>query len=275
MQNKFSQVSGSGVPVQELIDTLKDIERSDDVSARANQIENLRSRVMSPHHSQKLVEILGALEVPDQLGGGTSVVDPQTGNKYPNTSNLIQDYLSELEALNKMSERSFNLEKFAQPPHGKKKTRGNPFRVLMGKVGKLLDHGLARRDITRYLLKEKIWNEDTIEKAVKIVKDYNKKKRLKGHDKSEKDSKKVEAQTLPNGPDREWPRLAVDYAKRSSGELIASICWLNSLMKVTPERADIKEVADRSGVKTMMKDIKSELIKRGMSEKDLSSILVK
>jgi hypothetical protein len=61
----------------------------------------------------------------------------------------------------------------------KKKTRGNPFKVLMGKVGKLLDHGLSKNQITRYLAKQKYWNNDTIEKAVDIVKDYNKKKHKK------------------------------------------------------------------------------------------------
>ena len=54
----------------------------------------------------------------------------------------------------------------------KKKTRGNPFRVLMGKVGKLLDHGIEKNDIARYLAKLKYWNKETIERAVDIVKDY-------------------------------------------------------------------------------------------------------
>jgi len=59
----------------------------------------------------------------------------------------------------------------------KKKTRGNPFRVLMGKVGKLLDHGIEKNDIVRYIAKLKYWNKETIERAVDIVKDYNKKKK--------------------------------------------------------------------------------------------------
>jgi hypothetical protein len=49
--------------------------------------------------------------------------------------------------------------------------------------------------------------------------------------------------------------------------------WLNSLTKVNPVRADVKEVEDRSGVKTMIRNIRSELIKRGMSEESLNSLL--
>ena len=68
----------------------------------------------------------------------------------------------------------------------KKKTRGNPFRVLMGKVGKLLDHGIEKNDIVRYLAKLKFWNKETIERAVDIVRDYNKKKKSKEDKSSEK-----------------------------------------------------------------------------------------
>jgi hypothetical protein len=61
----------------------------------------------------------------------------------------------------------------------KKKTRGNPFKVLMGKVGKLLDHGLTKNKIVKYMSKEKYWDKEIIEKAVDIVKDYNRKKHRK------------------------------------------------------------------------------------------------
>lgn len=58
----------------------------------------------------------------------------------------------------------------------KKKTRGNPFKVLMGKVGKLLDHGLNKNQVVKHVARLKFWNKETVEKAVDIVKDYNRKK---------------------------------------------------------------------------------------------------
>ena len=258
-----------GVTPDEIIEVLKNLQRETDPSLKYHQIENLRSRVQSPEHSSKLGEILGALKVPDSLGSGGLVRDPASGEPYPVTNNLIDDYIKELEAVKRMSNKSFNLCKYAQQgvaAKPKKKTRGNPFRVLMGKVGKLLDHGLQKREIVRYMLKEKIWNQETVEKAVGIVKDYNKKKHTR--------DKQVKAQTN-NSTAEEWPRIEVDYAKRSSAELIASILWLNSMdtIDMTKYSFDYKEVEDRSGVKNMIRKIKSELLKRGMSEESLDLIM--
>jgi hypothetical protein len=58
----------------------------------------------------------------------------------------------------------------------------------MGKVGKLLDHGVEKSDIVRYISKLKYWNKETVERAVDIVKEYNKKLQ-QGKDKDEKPKK--------------------------------------------------------------------------------------
>jgi hypothetical protein len=275
--NKFSQ---SGVPVKEMIDILQKCRSLPD-DQKKRHLENLGSRVSSPEISMKMNEIINSTDTPNSLSNGAQIKNPQfddpniqsSGNFSMNTNKLIQDLIDELRSGERVSEVSFNFEKYSQskaPPANKddkKKSRGNPFRVLMGKVGKMLDHGLERRDIVRFLVKEKIWNEETIEKSIKIVKEYNKKKHLKSK------GNKKEAQTLlQDAP--EWPRVdAKDYSQKSTPELITSILWLNSLMKVTPQRADVKEVEDRSGVKTMIRNIRSELTKRGMGEADLNALL--
>jgi len=259
---KESQLGG--VTLDEIIKVLNHCMDENDPKTICVQVENLRSRCQTPEYSDRLGQILGAFKIPDSP---MSIVtrDPVSNKPYPNSKSLIQKLIHDLEGHKKMSNNSFNYNKYAQSKkQDKKKTRGNPFRVLMGKIGKLLDHGLEKREITRYLLKEKIWNEETISKAVGIVKEYNKKKHRKV---------KKEAQTLPNtAPD--WPRLDLDYSKRSTPELIASICWLNSLQNMnSKENAFGKEVADRSGVKTMISKIKNVLKERGMSEKVLDEIM--
>lgn len=255
----MDKLAQAGVSIEEMIDVLSNLVQNNDLGTKLMQIENLRSRVQSPAASDRLGQLIGALKVPDQLGQGMGVVDPQSGKPYPNTNNLIKEYIDELKEQKKMSNSSFNFLKFSQESSPKKKkTRGNPFRVLMGKVGKLLDHGLGKRDIVRYIVKEDKWNEETIEKAVNLVKDYNKKKHSK---------KTVESQTLPN-PNNDWPRVDKDYSKRSNAELITSLGWLNSISKL-----DAKEVHDRSGVKTMMREIKSVLLDRGMSDSSLNDLL--
>ena len=83
----------------------------------------------------------------------------------------------------------------------------------------------------------------------------------------------MEASTLPNTAE-DWGRVKKDYSKRSTPELITSICWLNSLAKIDPKKTSFaKEVADRSGVKTMIREIRAELLKRDMSEQVLDFMM--
>ena len=271
MSNKFAQ---TGVPIEEMIDILTQCQSLPD-HHKKRHLENLASRVSSPAISIKMREIIQATDTPNSLSNGLHIKNPQFDDPNiksqesfnVNTNELIKSLIDELRSGQRMSETSFNLQKFSQKIKDEKnKKRGNPFRVLMGKVGKLLGHGLEKRDIVRYILKDKIWNEETIEKAIKIVKDYSKKKKIK-------QKHKKEAQTLlQNAP--EWPKIgSIDYVKRSTPELITSILWLNSLTKVKPTLADVKEVEDRSGVKTMIRNIRSELINRGMSEASLNSLI--
>jgi hypothetical protein len=89
----------------------------------------------------------------------TQELDPS----YSDIANKIEEtYLSE-------AKNVYNNSKTAQVKK-KKKTRGNPFRVLMGKVGKLLDHGVEKNDIVRYISKLKYWNKETVERAIDIEK---------------------------------------------------------------------------------------------------------
>jgi hypothetical protein len=262
------KVAQVGVSIDDAVAILTQVKNSEDDDIKYRELESLRTNVQSPQITQEIGNIMGSL----QQNSDIKTVDPSSGKPYPTSNVLIDNLINQLKSMKKIedntmkvSENVFNFNKFAQAAGKKKKTRGNPFRVLMGKVGKLLDHGLEKREIVRYLLKENIWNEDTIAKAVNIVKEYNKKQHRK--------QKKVEAQTLPNTAE-EWTRLKVDYSKRSNPELITSICWLNSLLKLDQKKNSFeKEVADRSGVKTMIREIKSELIKRGMSEESLNQMI--
>lgn len=253
----MSQVSG--IPIDELIATLQEVANNSDRRAQKQQIENLRSRVSSPEISQALGEIIGSLNVPDNYG----TKDPISGESYPAAGKKIQDLVNHLQTTKKAG-NMFNLNKFSQTEKDKKKKRGNPFRVLMGKVGKLLDHGMDKRTITRYLMKEDVWNEEIIGKAINIVKDYNKKKHHKHHKKT--------AQTLiAEAPELE--RMNYDYSKRSTAELITSLSWLKSLDSSNPNKTFFgKEVEDRSGVKNMIKGITSALKDRGMSDDQLNQI---
>ena len=72
-------------------------------------------------------------------------------------------------------------EEEEEDPAKKHKKKANPFKVLMGLVGKMLDHGMERKEIIQKVLKQKNnkWKRETIEKSLKIVKDLRKKEKKK------------------------------------------------------------------------------------------------
>jgi hypothetical protein len=159
----------------------------------------------------------------------------------------------------------YNNSKTAQVKK-KKKTRGNPFRVLMGKVGKLLDHGVDKNDIVRYISKLKYWNKETIERAVDIVKEYNKKLE-QGKDKDDETKKKANTVNLS-----ESVKIAAlnydskpNFEKRSTPELIMRACFLMDLQDYskTTKQGDFKDAADKKGVSEELKQIRTALTNRG------------
>ena len=230
----------------------------------------------------------------------TQELDPS----YSDIANKIEEtYLSE-------AKNVYNNSKTAQVKK-KKKTRGNPFRVLMGKVGKLLDHGVEKNDIVRYISKLKYWNKETVERAIDIVKEYNKKleKGKDKNEKSEKSEKTADTVDLPklvkekeeverktkdieetieqindteekNSKDVTVKIASLNYdakpnfEKRSTPELIMRACFLMDLQDYTKtsKQGDFKEAADKKGVTEELKQIRSALTNRGFDKEELSNL---
>jgi hypothetical protein len=271
---------------------------SDEVTLTADKVqdENLR------HQLYKLSKALLMSN-----SNRTRTKDPITQQLDPSYSDIankiIETYLSE-------DKNVYNNSKTAQIKK-KKKTRGNPFRVLMGKVGKLLDHGVEKNDIVRYISKLKYWNKETIERAIDIVKEYNKKLE-QGKDKDEKSKKSEKTANVVD-----LPRLlkekeevenktkdieetieqindteekgnkqasvkiaALDYdakpkfEKRSTPELIMRACFLMDLQDYskTTKQGDFKDPADKKGASEELKQIKAALKDRGFDNKELSML---
>jgi hypothetical protein len=226
----------------------------------------------------------------------TQELDPS----YSDIANKIEEtYLSE-------AKNVYNNSKTAQKK--KKKTRGNPFRVLMGKVGKLLDHGVEKNDIVRYISKLKYWNKETIERAIDIVKEYNKKLE-QGKDKDEKSEKTADVVDLDKLVDEKEDvekktkdieetvekindteekanktssvKIAAlnydakpNFEKRSTPELIMRACFLMDLQDYskTTKQGDFKDAADKKGVAEELKKIKAALTDRGFDKEELSNL---
>jgi DNA-directed RNA polymerase subunit F len=233
--------------------------------------EDFILKVQNENVKKKLGIIIRAIDLANDPRRKT--VDPATGKKDPNAKELAQRLYRQLNRLDGYKENpmenntteatvKFNL-KVAQAPKKKKKTRGNPFRVLMGKVGKLLDHGIEKSDIVRYLSKQKYWNNETIEKAVDLVKDYNKKKERKTKSSSDVNLRTA-ADTIYD--------VEQDYNKISTIDLIQRAIFLLSVVDTDKKTVgnDGKEPVEKNLAKKEL-----ELIKKALKERDYDLELVK
>jgi len=236
----------------------------DDFQVMADQVANVSVRVVDENLKHKLDKLSKALM--HSNSGRTRTKDPLTGELDPTYQDIGRE-IYELYITSKKEDKVYNNSRAAQKK--KKKTRGNPFRVLMGKVGKLLDHGVEKNDIVRYIAKLKYWNKETIERAVDIVKDYNRKLK-KDDDKDEKEDSKKEAVKTASFNYDESP----NFHKRSTSELIFRACFLMDLLdysKSTPQ-GDFKDPANKKGAKEELAEIKKALTDRGFDKEELSML---
>jgi hypothetical protein len=254
-----------GVTEAELKDIIQEVLASkDNFQVLADKVANVSLRVMDRGLRHKLDTLSQALM--HSNSGRTRTKDPLTGELDPTYQDIARD-INELYITSKKEDKVYNNSRAAQKK--KKKTRGNPFRVLMGKVGKLLDHGVEKNDIVRYIAKLKYWNKETIERAVDIVKDYNRKLK-KDDDKDEKDDSKKEAIKTASFNYDESP----NFHKRSTSELIFRACFLMDLLdysKSTPQ-GDFKDPANKKGAKEELAEIKKALTDRGFDKEELSML---
>jgi hypothetical protein len=254
-----------GVTESELQTLLQEVLAcKDDFQVMADQVANVSVRVVDENLKHKLDKLSKALM--HSNSGRTRTKDPLTGELDPTYQDIGRE-IYELYITSKKEDKVYNNSRAAQKK--KKKTRGNPFRVLMGKVGKLLDHGVEKNDIVRYIAKLKYWNKETIERAVDIVKDYNRKLK-KDDDKDEKDDSKKEAIKTASLNYDESP----NFHKRSTSELIFRACFLMDLLdysKSTPQ-GDFKDPANKKGAKEELAEIKKALTDRGFDKEELSML---
>ena len=265
--------------LSDLKEVLKEIIDPKIKNTEDHQEKILNAEKFFKEYATDLNALYGALKNNTE---GAITKDPLTGKEYPTGPQLAKDLLSRIEkmketvSLNKV----FNMARFsaakknrAREEKDKKKTRGNPFRVLMGQVGKMLDHGISKKDIVRYIAKKNMWNEETIGKAVDVVSDYSKKTRSKEKKFQEKKSNVNEASVRLSAIDATTSiyDVAPDFTKRSTAEMMARASWLNDLLNYnekTPQ-GDMRKAANKDGVSAELKKIREALKARGFEINEL------
>jgi hypothetical protein len=274
----LNQTAGepNGVSGKEIISVLNKIVNfeASNKDTLISELESLLTKLSDEEIKNKISKIISAMHMASDPKKQT--IDPETGKKDPGPQELAQKLIqivhNKESSANNPSENNmepkaslYNHKTAQKVIKKKKKTRGNPFRVLMGKVGKLLDHGVEKNDIVRYIAKEKKWDSETISKAVDIVKDYNKKLKTKKSEASTESRIVTSAYDYTTKP---------NFEKRSTPELIFRVCYLLELddySKTTPQGHG-KDAADKKGVKEEIKQIKQALTTRGMSKDEMDKL---
>jgi hypothetical protein len=249
------------------------------------------------------------IEVVKYLAGPTGKVKSDGDGNMSDVINEIQMYIDNKSQESKsqngvaMADNAFNWVRYCQQKKEtetspsakkKKKTKANPFRVLMGMVGKLLDHGVPKPTVVRHVTKNTSFDEPTVDRAVDIVREYNRKQQRRDDvepeidmEQGEKPEKRdvdatfnyvkyVKAQKASSaGESRELYNAEPQWEKRSTAELFSRLGWLNSLMGYDSgmPMGDGKKAADKQGANGQIDKITSELQRRGFNQEEIDSLL--
>ena len=267
LNNQLLNGDQSGVTKEQAQKLLNKIIRygDSDKEGLINELANIAPNIKNEILREKFMTLGNALKMDKK-----PTVDPDTGKKDPTAIDLAKQLINDFRGASKVynyKTAQTTLEK------KKKKTRGNPFRVLMGKVGKLLDHGVEKKDIVRYLAKLKYWNNETIERAVDIVRDYNKKRERKEQDDDQEQEKTSSSLNYVKTAGLDYDKKP-EFHKRSTSELIFRACFLMDLLESDKyvKQGDFKEPADTKGAKEELKSIRQALTERGFDKEELSNL---
>jgi len=280
----------AGVSKKDAKKLLDEVKSSNDPQKLTEKITSVADNVQNKDLQKKLYHLSDTTQMASDPKKRTK--DPQTGELDPGpdqyADKIAREFLAEVKAV-------YNFRESQKVQQRKKKTRGNPFRVLMGKVGKLLDHGVEKNDIVRTIAKLKFWEKPMIEKAVEIVQDYNRKQRSKKDDDEKTaesvdlDKLKIQTKEVKDTIDqlkdlaskgKKTKTAAIDYdrkpdfKKRSTGELVARVCYLLDLQDYSKntKQGDFKDPESKKGVTEELKQIKSALVDRGFDKEELSML---
>jgi hypothetical protein len=290
----FSAINSSqpGVSLDEILYILDRVAKSnnaEEVQVLKSEVSKIKSQLQTPELVKMFDTLEKAIDVNSDRRQQTR--NPSTGEKEPLAQDIAAETARRVKQMGKTMENipNQNIKEAQKKPSNnegdpkKKKTRGNPFRVLMGQVGKLLDHGMSKRDIVKYILRKGYWTEDTISKAVGVVKDYNKKKKSKP-EKSKKSASTFNlhrySQLIDNNETDLMNKipfeadnddgLTPDWGKRSTAELFARGTWLNCLKAYNNNKhRETKKAANLAGATSQRNKIRAELKRRGFSEEEL------
>lgn len=319
------QAEQQKIPLREIVAdillaaaTNKGPEEISDIAKRAMNAE-LPQELIGNDDAFKMVIALGRRAGEDQ---SVPAMNPDTGTREHTLDQLASQIASEAgwnpeELIQEAEERSTmpnagqdlgvqasirSAAKSEPQDPLKKRKRGNPFKVLMGKVQKLLDHGMGKHEIVGKMKSQgKGWDPETVARCVDIVKEYNRRDKRKGKSKEkpeEKPKKKSEEKrsfNLSRSMERtagERPGFKYDDpakrksiydierepAMQSTMELLTRMIYLKNASNFdidlsNENRGGMDHEVDKRLAKRQLNAIMTELRKRQYADEDLSPLV--
>jgi hypothetical protein len=157
-----------------------------------------------------------------------------------------------------------NLEKKDKREKDKAKgKKSNPFKVLMGIVGKLLDKGWSSQDIIRNVRKTTKFNPKTIKHCVQIMKNYNKKLKRESYSLNRMSVFAAVQDEI------EFISIEDDFNKKSTRELMDRLYYLNGCKKYDAG-SDNGPKGSLSSIDDEIQKVKNALKNRSWTDKDIN-----
>jgi hypothetical protein len=198
-----------------------------------------------------------------------SYINEEGGNKMAYNFLLLKKVSAKSKEKDEEEEKEKKTSYEEEEEDKDKKHGGNPFKVLMGIVGKLLDKGWNQQDITRHIKRNTKFNSETIKECVKIMKGYNR-KREREKTSSSYNFKNIFAQKEEYRID--WEN---DFDKKSTRELIIRLKYLVDAKDFDESKDNGTRTngikGDLSSISGEIKKIEAALKNRGFSEKDINN----
>ena len=215
-----------GMDIDVLLKTLTHIIGQKDLKGYDIYLQDIATnKVKDKNIATKLLGLVNAIKFNNDIVSNNPHMHKKMRTPQEFAKDLI-DELVNLKGVKELTQDNANT-KTSQIIKKKKKTRGNPFRVLMGKVQKLLDHGLNKRQIVRYLRKQKYWSDSIIEKAVDVVKTYSRRKKREAV---------VQMKRIITAEKAEIEMYKLSYDVQSNTELFMRLAFLEDCVE-----ADVNE----------------------------------
>ena len=266
---------------RELYDSLKKVLENTDPELVLDELEAVLEKSSNPDIKAQIQSVIDAEKFEGHGKPKTQNLD--TGEFHKDGPARARELMEDLKPMIKAEEQQPQQQQQQSPQPqqvvakvrkndkpAKDDSRGNPFKVLLGQIGKLKDHGASDSEVKKFLRKDGIFGDDLIDKGLKIYKDLQKKKSKTPKKAFNLNEYRIALAASEKEPETIYD-VPPDFIKRSTNELMARLGWLKSLESMTKDSpiGEGREAFSKEGASEEITKIKKALRSRGFDESEI------